>query len=149
MVFIGSTVSGKEEILSEIKGKISELELDQEVTIIPFQENIWKFWDFIDIAIVPSTIEESFGLVALEAMLAKKPVVASNLGGLAELVDEGKTGYLFDPFVKGELEKAIRQLISDSKKAERFGEEGYKIAKENFTLEKYTTSFENAYIDLL
>lgn len=149
LAFIGSTVSGKEEILVEIQNKISELELDKEVIIIPFQENIWKFWDFMDIAVVPSTIEESFGLVALEAMLAKKPVVASNLGGLVELVDEGKTGYLFDPFVKGELEKSIRQLISDPEKAKRFGEEGYKIAKENFTLEKYTTSFENAYIDLL
>ena len=53
-----------------------------------------SIWDSIDIAVVPSTEPEPFGLVALEAMLAKKPVIAAKHGGLTEIIDENKTGFI-------------------------------------------------------
>ena len=148
LLFIGSEVKGKEEVLINLKNKVAEAGLEDKVVVIPFQKNIWKYWDIIDIAVVPSTIEESFGLVALEAMLSKKPVIASDLGGLKEVVIDEKTGYLFNPFVKGELEATINKLVFDTEKMSRLGEKGYEIATNNFTLTKYTSNFENVYIDL-
>lgn len=142
LIFIGSVVKGKEYILSELEKMIEEYNLQDNVVIIPFQNNIWKFWDLIDIVIVPSIIPESFGLVALEAMLAKKPVIASNLGGLKEVVVHNKTGFLFEPNNLNELEKFINDLINNYEKRIYFGEKGYEIAIKNFSLNNYINMFE-------
>jgi len=63
------------------------------VSIIPFQKEISKFWQSIDIAVVPSIEPEPFGLVAVEAMLANKPVIASNHGGLTEIIINNYNGF--------------------------------------------------------
>jgi glycosyltransferase involved in cell wall biosynthesis len=147
LIFIGSTVKGKEYVLEKIKNQIEELGLEKNVIIIPFQKNIWKFWDIIDIAIVPSTIPESFGLVALEAMLSKKSVIASNLGALKEVVEEHKTGLLFNVNEVESLTKSINLLIENKMLRLKYGEAGFERAKSIFTLEKYINQFEKIYLN--
>ena len=146
LIFIGSTVKGKEYVLDNLKNQIKELDLENDVIIIPFQKNIWKFWDIIDIAIVPSTIPESFGLVALEAMLSKKPVIASNLGALKEVVQDHKTGLLFNVDEVESIVKSVNLLIENKKLRLAYGEAGLERAKSVFTLEKYINQFEKIYL---
>ena len=72
LVFIGSAPPNQEFYLDNLISKISELELNDFVRIIPFQKEIWPFYDALDVCVVPSTEPEPFGLVATEAMLSKK-----------------------------------------------------------------------------
>lgn len=142
LVFIGSAPPDQDFFETELKDKIKEFDLISRVIIIPFQENIWSFWDAIDIAVVPSTEPEPFGMVAIEAMLSKKPVVAAKHGGLTETVLHNETGLLFEPNNAEELALALEELISDKEKRRSFGEKGYHRTIEYFSLEKHVEKFE-------
>jgi D-inositol-3-phosphate glycosyltransferase len=76
-----------------------------------------------DLLVVPSRYE-TFGQVALEAMAASVPVVASRAGGLADLVDHGITGLLFEPGDANDLAAKIRLAISDRRRLVEMGERG-------------------------
>ena len=147
LLFIGSVVKGKEQVLEILKKQIVKLGLEGKVKILPFQKQIWKFWDIIDIAVVPSTVPESFGLVALEAMLACKPVIASNLGALKEVVKNNTTGFLFDINDKKDFEKKIQILLENKELREEYGIAGYSRAKKTFNIEKYIYQFEQKYLE--
>lgn len=137
LLFVGSPVPGQEYHLEEIENSIVQNNLQEKVKILPFTTDLSAVWEVTDIAVVPSTEAESFGLVALEAMLAKKPVVASNHGGLAEIVIDNETGFLIEPNDDESLGKAIVDLIDHSAKRESFGLQGYKRAQDVFSQNAY------------
>ena len=70
------------------------------------------FWNSVAIAVVPSLCE-AFGLVALEALGCGVPVVASDVGGLAEIVEDGKSGILVPPNDPEALANALINLLRD------------------------------------
>lgn len=149
LVYIGSAPPNQEFFEIELKEKIASYNLSDRVIIIPFQENIWRFWDSIDIAVVPSTEPEPFGMVAIEAMLAKKPVVAANHGGLTETVLNNETGFLFEPNNQQKLADSISNLIEDKNIRIAFGEKGYERVHLYFSLEKHVNEFETIFEILL
>ena len=94
---------------------------------------------------MPSTEPEPFGLVALEAMLASKPVVGANHGGLTEIIVEGETGFLVEPNSEDDLKAALLRLILDKKLRKDFGCEANKRAQLQFSLKKYVDDFLKLY----
>lgn len=84
-----------------------------------------------DIFAMPS-LDEGFGFAALEAMAAGLPVVASAVGGLPELVQEGETGWLVPPASAGELAGQLKDLIEDSDRRRAMGEAGRRRARNEF-----------------
>ena len=92
------------------------------------------FWNSVDVAVVPSTYE-AFGLVALEAMACGVPVVASRVGGLPEIIVDGKSGLLVTPGDAGELARALQTLLSDEPLRRRLAA-GARRRAEQFSLEK-------------
>jgi glycosyltransferase involved in cell wall biosynthesis len=148
LVFVGSYVKGKEEYIERIYKKIKDLNLEKDISFVDFQENIWPYYDSIDIAIVPSTEKESFGLVATEAMLSKKPVVAANHGGLSEIILNNETGFFFEPNNCEDLCIQLEKLIINKDLRITFGENGFKRVKECFSTQKYVTSIEEIYLEL-
>ena len=111
LVFVGAPPPNQENFQEDLEKKIAELQLEKNVIILPFQNEIQKIWQAIDIAVVPSTEPEPFGMVAIEAMLAHKPVIASNHGGLTEIVVDEQTGFLVAPNNQHELVVALEKLI--------------------------------------
>ena len=79
-----------------------------------------------DIAVVPSVWDEPFGLVAVEAMAAGRPVCASQVGGLQEIVSHGETGYLHPRGDAATLAKQLDHLLNDQDLRVRMGEAGRK-----------------------
>ena len=143
LVYIGSAPPNQEHFLDVLKEKITDYGLTKDVEIIPFQENINQLWQSIDVAVVPSTEPEPFGMVAIEAMFAKKPVVAANHGGLMEIVVNNQTGFLVEPNNKAALKDALEKLITNSELRTIFGEKGFQRASANFSIENYVQKIED------
>lgn len=95
-------------------------------------------------AVVPSIWPEPFGLVALEAAAAGKPVVASDIGGLRDTVRDGETGLLVKAGDRADLERALRRLIADGDLRRRMGEAAIRRAG-SFSPEAVVPAFEGAY----
>lgn len=145
LVFVGSPPPNQTHHLTSLENKVNEYYLENDCVLIPFQDNIWTIWDSIDVAVVPSTEPEPFGLVALEAMLAKKPVIAANHGGLVEITNHDQTGYLFEPNSETSLKNALRKIILDTTKAKNFGKKGYQRALDCFSLKQYVSNIIKIY----
>jgi glycosyltransferase involved in cell wall biosynthesis len=95
-------------------------------------------------AIVPSIWPEPFGLVALETAAAGKPIVASDIGGLRDIVVDGETGLLVAPGDPGALRVALMQLIAEPGLRERLGAAAARRA-ESFSADAVVPAFEDAY----
>jgi glycosyltransferase involved in cell wall biosynthesis len=91
------------------------------------------YYESADVLVAPSRWE-GFGLTAVEAMRAGLPVIASRVGGLAEVVEDGVTGLLVEPNSSGTLVNAIRGLGTESLRS--MGEAGRRRFVERFTLER-------------
>ena len=101
-----------------------------------------------DLFILPSTLE-SFGLAALEAMACQVPVVASRIGGLPELIDDGRTGFLCDPDdVDGMAERALR-LVNDPELGRAIGRAAAASVAERFCTDRVVPMYEALYERLL
>ncbi|WP_329806807.1 glycosyltransferase family 4 protein [Flavobacterium facile] len=149
LVYLGSAPPNQEIFEIELKKQISEFGLQDKVVLIPFQKEIEKFWNAIDVAVVPSTEPEPFGMVVIEAMLAKKPVVASNHGGPTEIVLDNETGLLFEPNNHNSLSDALEKLIKVEQLRKLYGVNGFNRVNTTFSLENHVNHFEKIFEDLL
>jgi glycosyltransferase involved in cell wall biosynthesis len=87
------------------------------------------------ILVLPSISPESFGIVLIEAMACKKPVIGSNIGGIPYVIDNEVNGLLVPPKDSPALADAIIKILKNPTLAKKMGENGYKKVKENFTLD--------------
>lgn len=85
------------------------------------------------VIVLPSITEaEAFGIVLIEAMANKKPVIGSNIGGIPYVIDDDENGILVSPKNSKALADAIMKIIEEPGLAKKMGENGYKKVKENF-----------------
>ena len=126
----GSSGSNGDVQSSEAHALVDELGLHDQVQFIePKPHHILSTWyRAADIVLVPSR-SESFGLVALEAAACGVPVVASAVGGLVSLVDDGETGYLIEGRKPADYADAMRTILNDSELAESMGKAAVQRAK--------------------
>jgi len=94
--------------------------------------------------VAPSICPESFGLVALEAMFYKKAVIATNIGGLPEVIKHGETGLLVPPRDSKSLAEAMSFLM-ESPITEDLGKNGYQRAITLFSKDKVLPIIESVY----
>ena len=142
LVFVGAPPPNQEKFQEDLEERIASFKLNDKVLIIPFQNEIHKIWQAIDIAVVPSTEPEPFGMVAIEAMLAHKPIVGSNHGGLTEIIENNATGFLVTPNSVQDLVIALEKLIQNELLRKEMGEKGYLRVTTAFSVEQYVDSFE-------
>jgi glycosyltransferase involved in cell wall biosynthesis len=149
LLFVGSPVVGQEHYLDEIRNSIEKNKINKQVKIFPFTKDLNAIWQISDIVVLPSTEAESFGLVAVEAMLAGKPVVASNHGGPTEIVVNEKTGYLVEPNNDKLFFDAIQKLIENPNLRIELGENGCQRAIQHFSVEQFVNGFEELFSTLI
>jgi len=124
------------------------LGLQDDVDFAGFVSDIPGFLSAIDIFVLPS-LYEGLGVAVLEAMAAGKPVVASRVGGLPELVHDAVTGLLVPPKDSRALAEAIARVISQEGLARQMGERGRKRVLQHFTMEQMAKNNEDYYYELL
>ncbi|MFP7473338.1 glycosyltransferase family 4 protein [Niallia taxi] len=124
---------------SEIDYKKELLSLSAGYNNIQFlghQENIMELLTDIDILIHASVREEPFGRVIIEGMASKIPVVATNIGGPLEIIENGISGILYDPGDAITLAEIIVRLIGDKAYYEAISRGGYERFLKDFHIRK-------------
>jgi len=101
----------------EIENKVAEFELKEYIFITDFVDNslMLSFLNLANLVVIPS-IHEGFGNVAIEALMQGSTILASDTGGLPEIITDGKNGYLFKTLNKEELSKKFISLHQKDKK---------------------------------
>ncbi|MEO0088981.1 MAG: glycosyltransferase family 4 protein [candidate division WOR-3 bacterium] len=107
-------------------------------------EKLPKFYATCNIFVAPSIGAESFGIVLLEAMACGKPIVASNIPGYQEILENNKEGFLVKPCDYQEIAKKVIELAKDNRKREEMGRLGREKAL-NYSWEKISEQVENFY----
>jgi len=98
----------------------------------------------LDVAVLPS-YREAQGLTILEAMALSRPVVASNVGGIPEMIEDGRTGLLVPPHDPGALATAISRLLRDHPLADTLARAGHDLVHERFCVELMARAVETIY----
>ncbi len=108
-------------------------------------EDIPTYINKATLVVIPSRWYEAFGIVAVEAALMARPVVATNTGGLAEIVIDDVTGLLVDKENPQALADAIIKLLSQPEKAQQMGQAARSRAQQKFNLMNYVNAYDNLY----
>jgi len=133
---VGDAVMGSEEekYKQKILSKIKEYNLEKHIKFFGFVENPLDYMQYIDVLVLPSIYPEPFGRVVVEAMLLKKVVIATNMGGVKEIIDNNEDGILVDmEILIKTLKNKFIELYENKKLYNKLAESAYLKAKENFT----------------
>jgi glycosyltransferase involved in cell wall biosynthesis len=132
----------------ELQAMMRDLKLSGRFRFAGGVKNLREHLATADVFVLPSR-SEGFSNAIVEAMAASLPVVATNVGGNGEAVQDGVSGVIVPPEDPNALAAAIVQLLSDPAKARRMGAEGKRLAAEKFTTEAMMTQITNVYQCLL
>ena len=126
-------IYGKGELKNKLEDLTKELQIEDKVIFKGYisNEDVPKALNGMDIFVVPS-INESFGVAAVEAMACEIPVIASSVGGLKEVIVDEETGYLVPKKDYKEIAKYLKKLILDKNLRTSLGENGRKRVLENY-----------------
>jgi glycosyltransferase involved in cell wall biosynthesis len=139
---VGDVYGEQPHLIDSLKELADIYSLRQMISFHPFSPQPDPFYHWSDAVVIPSLTPESFGLVAIEAMSAGKPVIAASHGGLAEIVVDGKTGILFEPGNPQALSEAITYALHNPDKMQQMGQAGKQRYLELFTEEIYIRNFQ-------
>lgn len=131
-----------------IEAQIRNHSLEQHVRITGWQQDVNPFLRAADIFVHPS-LWEGFGLVLLEAMISQKPIVASSVSAIPEIVVDGVTGILVLPADAMSLSEGLCRLLEDPGLAKSMGERGRARALEAFSPDRMVRETERVYQELL
>lgn len=132
----------------EITELVQRLGLKEKFVITGFRRDASRIMDMIDIFAQPS-LEEAFGLAAVEAMAKKKPVIASSVGALKEIIRDGQDGLLFPAGDTAALAQEMGLMLHDAALREQLGEAGQKRVIGNFDIRNTTGKTAALYKELL
>jgi glycosyltransferase involved in cell wall biosynthesis len=134
LVLVGE---GKQQ--SYLRNLISDLGISSRVTMTGYLRRpaLERLFDSAWVQVVPSICVEAFGGVAAEAMIRGTAAIASRIGGLAEVVQHGRTGILVPPGDVDALAGALKQILQDRELAEQMGQAGREYALAHFDRERY------------
>ena len=125
-----------------------ELNIAPMVEMLGAQEDVIPLLSVSDVFLLPSA-QESFGLAALEAMACEVPVVASNVGGLPEVIAHGLTGFLHDPADLDGMAASAVALLTDPALHGGVAEAACRRVREEFCVDRVVPMYEHYYQRML
>ncbi len=144
---IKALIVGDGRLRSELEGLIKELDLSDTVRITGWRHDVKEILSIIDLLVHPSH-NEGLGLALLEAMAQGKPVVATKVGGVPEVVIDGKTGFLCSAEDPMGLAHVVSSLLKDPEKSTSMGVAGLQAVKDKFLFSQTVIRFESLYREL-
>ncbi len=128
----------------EVERLVHDRGLTDDVVFLGEQRDPVRWLSIADLFLLPSA-QESFGLAALEAMACEVPVVASNVGGLPEIVRDGVTGYACPPDATADMAEKALALLRDDERRRAMGVEGARMVRTEYCVDRIVPMYERAY----
>jgi len=130
-------VGGDGEMLDYYKTFVHDHGLQWDIEFLGYlsDEDVVRYYNFCDVFVLPSTssVQEGFGLVALEAMACKKPVIISRVVGVAKDVEKQQAGIVIEPENVAALTEALEDVLSNDQKSRRMAAKAYQLVKDKYT----------------
>jgi len=137
-------IAGEGELRPSLEHQIKHHHLEKHVLLAGFRPDILSLHKAFDIFVM-SSVTEGLGTSLLDAMACGKPVVATNVGGIPEVVDDGETGILVPPRDPRAIAEALRRLLADRSLRERMGAAGLVRVRTAFSAEHMVRNTLRAY----
>ena len=141
-------IAGDGPLLAELEGQCRELGIERYVKFVGWQSDVSRVLGCIDVFCMPS-LWESFGIAFAEAMAMERPIVATHVDGIPEVVKDGETGILVRPRDPEGLANAICTLLADSELRTQMGRAGRRRVKAKFTVEEMVHHYDELFEDLV
>lgn len=140
---VGGVFRGYEAYADTLRSRAEQLGVGERVRLTGFLADPTAAYERADVVLMPSIVE-SFGNVAVEAQSLTRPVVATSVGGLREIVVDGESGLLVPPRDPRAVADAVAKLLDDPALAERLAVAGARRVREEFGFERMTRGLEEA-----
>jgi len=136
---------GRGPLEQQLRNEINQQRLDDHITVTGYvtQEQLFRYYSLADLFVL-SSIREGFGIVLIEAMTAKLPIVATDIPGVNEVVNDGVTGKLVDKNTPKQIADAV-QTIQKEGLEEEYGVNGYTRALNKFSVENSVFEYKSLY----
>lgn len=136
-------IAGEGNYRQNLEGLAKSLDISENVIFLGLRNDIHRIIHLSDIVVIPSICEEAFCYVVLESMCVGKPVIASRIGAIPELIQEDKTGLFCKPGDSKSLYDEILSLLCNPDKMKEIGHSAREYAHKNGSLEKQIDSYLN------
>jgi len=127
--------------IKQVSRYVKDLELHDHVHLMDFRTDISHLLANTDVLVVASQAYESFGFTSVEAMAHKVPVVATNVGGIPEVVVNDEGGYCVDSHDVDSYARCIIKLLKDESLRKEQGKRGYERYRKHFTAERMSRQY--------
>jgi glycosyltransferase involved in cell wall biosynthesis len=144
-VIAGGVHRAGEGYAAELRQRIAALGLAERVHLVGFRADIPDVMNAWDVVVHASVRREPFGRVILEGMLLGKPVVATAAGGVPELIDDGRTGFLVPPGDAAALAQCLRRILAAPGDARAVGARAREWARQQFSLARQVAEMSDIY----
>ena len=134
---------------TQLWSQVDAADLSRRVLFLGGRDDMADIYAASDVVVCPATEPEAFGRVVVEAQAMGTPVIASNIGGPAETVKSGQTGWLVRPNDPHRLALAMTDAITDSDRLSRMGKAASSWVKETFTTDRMCASELSVYKEIL
>jgi glycosyltransferase involved in cell wall biosynthesis len=138
-------IVGDGSLRSALEKLVVELNLSDNISFEGVTAQVEKYFKASDVFVLPSVFE-GFGIVILEAFRASVPVIATNIEGPRELIQNNVNGLLFEPRDSQTLTRQILELFRSIDRRNFIGENGFKSYKNNFDIAHYAKQIEELYL---
>lgn len=146
---VGTPDKSKLKYYERLKTLVNRYSLNYNVEFVGFRQDVENLLTEARILIAPSVIEESFGRVVIEAFACGVPVIATEIGGFKEIIDNGQDGILVEPKNSEQIADSILKLLDDSRYAEKLAVRARKKVEKHYTMKECLDETEKIYSRVL
>lgn len=144
-IIVGTAFEDNNSHLDALNGLIKELRLNDVVKLTGELKDPKPAYASMNISVVPSAMPEPFGGVVLESMCMGIPVIGTRLGGTPEMIEDGKSGLLFEPGNAEQLAGLIEELYNSPSKRENLARAARQRVERCFSIQQTVRQIENVY----
>lgn len=148
LVLVGDVATAST-IKQRLAARAADLGISDRLTIAGYREDIPEVMAALDVFVLPSVSYEGVPQVVGQAMAMRRPVVATDVGGVKEQVINGQTGILVEKANSGQLAQGILTLLKNPDTAARMGDNGRRLIEEHYSLDAMLDATERLYGRLL
>ena len=146
---VGDTSRDDQYYKDRLTGIIRELGIEKNIVFTGYTTNVANYLNIMKVVLHTSVAPEPFGRVLIEAMSMKKPLIGTRAGAVPEIIEEGESGFTFEPGNHHELAEKVLAIISNDSLADNMASRGYEIVNSKFNISNNIAATQKLYQQIL